>query len=64
VQSNGKKEIFYAPILLYVGTNDVRRSRNLDYVMGEVYDFMNTVKAKFPDSKLVLSGVLRSKRVS
>jgi hypothetical protein len=47
-----------------VGTNDVRKSRNLDYVMGEVYDLMNTVKAKCPDSKLVLSVVLRSKSVS
>jgi hypothetical protein len=31
--------------------------------MGEVYDFVNTAKAKFPDSRLVLSGVLRSKGV-
>jgi len=46
-----------------VGTNDVRRSRNLDYVMGEVYDLVNTAKAKFPGSRIVLSGVLRSKGV-
>jgi hypothetical protein len=32
--------------------------------MGEVYDLMSTVTAKFPDSRLVLSGVLRSKGVS
>jgi hypothetical protein len=44
--------------------NDVKRSRNLDYVMGEVYKLMNTVKAKFPGSKLVLSGVLGGKGVS
>jgi hypothetical protein len=29
-------------VVIHVGTNDVRRSRNLD-VMGEVYDLMNTV---------------------
>ena len=43
-----------------MGTNDVRRSRNLDYIMGEVYDLVNTAKTKFPGSRLVLSGVLRS----
>jgi len=44
-----------------VGTSDVGRSRNLDYTMGEVNDLVNTAKAKFPGSRLVLSGVLRSK---
>ena len=51
-------------VVIHVGTNDVRRSRNLDYVMGEVYDFVNTAKAKFPGSRLVFSGVLRSKGVT
>jgi hypothetical protein len=46
-------------IVIHVGTNDIRRSRNLDYVMGEVYDLVNTAKAKFPGSRQVLSGVLR-----
>jgi hypothetical protein len=46
-----------------VGTNDDRRTRNLDYVMGEVYDLVNTAKAKFPGSRIVLSGVLRNKGV-
>jgi len=46
-----------------VGTNDFRRSRNLDYVMGEVYDIVNMARAKFPGSRLVLVGVLRSKGV-
>jgi hypothetical protein len=50
-------------VVIHVGTNDVRRSRNLDYIVGEVYDLMNMAKAKFPDSILVLSGVLRSKGV-
>jgi len=51
-------------VVIHVGTNDVRRSRNLDCVMGEVYDLVNTSKAKFLGSRLVLSGVLRSKRVN
>jgi lysophospholipase L1-like esterase len=50
-------------VVIHVGTNDVGRSRNLDYVMGEVYDPVNTAKAKFPGSRLVLSVVLRSRSV-
>jgi hypothetical protein len=48
-------------VVIHVEINDVRRSRNLDYVMGEVYDLVNMVKAKFLGSRLVLSGVLRCK---
>jgi hypothetical protein len=51
-------------VVIHVGTNDVRNYRNLDYVMGEVYDLVNTAKTKFPGSRLVLSGVLRSRGVS
>ena len=36
-------------VAIHVGTNDARRSRNLDYIMGEIYDLVNTSKAKFPD---------------
>jgi len=50
-------------VVIHVGTNDVRRPRNLDVIMGEVYDLVNTAKAKFPGSRLVFSGVLRSKGV-
>ena len=50
-------------VVIHVGTNDVRRSRNLDYIMREVYDLVNTAKAKFSGSRLVLSGVLRGKGV-
>jgi hypothetical protein len=45
-------------VVIHVGTNDVRRSRNLDYIMGEVHD-VNTAKTKSPGSRIVLSGVLR-----
>jgi len=48
--------------VIHVGTNDVRRSRNLDDIMGEVYDHVNTAKGKFRGSRLVLSGVLRSSK--
>jgi hypothetical protein len=51
-------------LVIHVGTNDVRIHRNLDYIMGEVFDFVNTTKAKFPGSILVLSGVLRRKDVT
>ena len=32
--------------------------------MGEVHDLVNTAKAKFPGSRIVLSGVLRSRGVN
>ena len=50
-------------VVIHVGTNDVRRSRNLDYIMGEVYDLVNTAKEKFPGSRLVLSHAFRAKGV-
>jgi hypothetical protein len=52
------------PLVIHVGTNDVRRPRNIHFIMGEVHDLVNKVKAKFPGSRLVLSGVLRSKGVN
>jgi hypothetical protein len=45
-------------VVIHIGTNDPKRSVNLDYVMGEVYLLVNTAKVKFPQSKIV-SGVLR-----
>ena len=50
-------------VIIHVGTNDVRRTRNLDYIMGEVYNLVTTAKEKFPGSRLVLSGVLRNEGV-
>jgi len=51
-------------VVIHVGTNDVRSSRNLDYVMGDVYDLVNTAKAKFQGSRLIVIDVLRSRGVS
>ena len=45
-------------VVIHVGTNDLKRSVNLDYVMGELYSLVNKAKVKFPQSKIVLSGVL------
>jgi hypothetical protein len=45
-------------VVIHVGTNDLKRSIDLDYVMGEVYSLVNTAKDNFPQSKTVLSGVL------
>ena len=46
-------------VVIHVGTNNLKRSANLDYVMGEVYSLVNTANVKFPQSKIVQSGVLR-----
>jgi lysophospholipase L1-like esterase len=60
-----KRNLGYSDtVVIQVGTNDVTRSRNLDYVMGEVYDLVNTAKATFPRSRLVLTGILRSRGVN
>jgi hypothetical protein len=47
----------------FIKFRELLHQLNLDYVMGEVYDLVNTAKAKFPGSTLVLSGVLRNKGV-
>jgi hypothetical protein len=51
-------------VIIHVGTNHIKQSVNLDYVMGEVYSFVDEAKVKFPKSKFVLSGVLRWTDVS
>jgi lysophospholipase L1-like esterase len=51
-------------VVIDVGTNDLRRTANLEYVMGDVYSLVNKAKSKFPQVRLVLSGVVRRKDVS
>jgi hypothetical protein len=46
-------------VVIHVGTNDLKRSVNLDYVMGELYSLVNKAKVKLSQSKIVLNGVLR-----
>jgi hypothetical protein len=51
-------------VIIHVGTNYLRTTRNLDFVTGEVYTLMAKVKIKCPGCRLVLSGVLRRRDVS
>ena len=51
-------------LIIHVGTNDLRTTRKLDFVMGEVYALVSTAKNKLPNCRLVLSGVLRRTDVS
>lgn len=46
-------------VILHVGTNDSKR--NVDYVIGDMYDLITTAKKRFPTTKLIVSGVLRRK---
>jgi hypothetical protein len=50
--------------VIHVGTNDLRRTEDLDYVMGDMYALVNKAKTKSPKSRLVLSGILRRRDVS
>jgi lysophospholipase L1-like esterase len=45
-------------VVIHVGTNDLRRTANLDYVMGDVYALVNKAKTKLPQARITLSGVL------
>ena len=51
-------------IIIHVGTNDLRTTRNLYFVMGEVYTLVATANRKHSKCRLVLSGVLRRRDVS
>ena len=51
-------------VILHIGKNDVRSYINLDYFMGDVYNVVTTAKTKFPDARLIIVGVLRSRGVS
>ena len=50
-------------IILHIGTNDLKSTRNLDWIMGEAYDLVAMVKKKLPYSRLILSGVIRRRDV-
>jgi hypothetical protein len=51
-------------VVIHVGTNYMKRTGNLDYLIGDAYDLINTAKNKFSTSRVVLSGVLRRTDVS
>jgi lysophospholipase L1-like esterase len=44
-------------VIIHVGTNDLRTTTNLDWVMGEVYALVTTAKVKLPNCRLVLNEV-------
>ena len=35
-------------VIIHVGTSDLRTTRNINFVLGEVYAFVATAKGKFP----------------
>jgi len=51
-------------VIIHVGTNDLRTTRNLDTVMGEVCVLVCAAKKMLPNCRVVLSGVLRRRDVS
>ena len=51
-------------VIIHFGTNDLKTTRNLDFVMGEVYALVAAAKNKLPNRRLLLSGVLRRRDVS
>ena len=50
-------------VVIHVGTNDIKRSKNYDYVMGDIYGLISAAKTKFPSTSVILSGVLRRHRI-
>jgi hypothetical protein len=42
----------------------MRTTRNLEFIMAEVYALVSTAKKKLPNCRLVLSGVVRRRDVS
>jgi len=50
-------------VIIHEGTNDMRTTRNLDFVMGEVYALLPRAKKKLPNCRRLLSGVLRPRDV-
>ena len=51
-------------VVNHVGTNDLRRTGNLNYIMGDVCDLVHMAKTKFSTSRVVLSSMLWRRDVS
>jgi len=47
-------------VVIHVGTNDIRRNRNFDYVMGDVYVLVNTAREKHYAFPLLVASILRT----
>ena len=50
-------------VIIHVGTNDMRTTRNLDFIIG-VYALVSAAKKKLPNCRLILSGVMQRRDVS
>jgi hypothetical protein len=50
-------------VVIHVGTNDIKRTGNLDHVMGDVYGLIDMTKTKFSATRVVLSGIVRRRDV-
>ena len=51
-------------VIIHVCTNELRTTRNFDFVMKEVYTLVDTAKRKLRKCRVFLSGVLRRRDVS
>jgi hypothetical protein len=51
-------------VIIQVGTNDIRTTRNPYFVKGEVYALVSAGKMNLPNCRIVLSGVLRLRDLS
>jgi len=51
-------------VITHVSNNDLRTTRNLEFVMGETNVLMATAKRKFRNCRLVQSGLLRRRVIS
>ena len=51
-------------VIVHVGTNDLKTTRNLDLIMVEAYELVAMVKKKLPYSRLILNGVIRRRDMS
>jgi hypothetical protein len=51
-------------IVIHVGTNNLRRTVNLNYVVGDVYDLVYMTKSKCSTARVNLRGILWRQDVS
>ena len=48
-------------VIVHVGTNDLNKTKDVDYFIGNYWNSMIDLKIKFPNAKVSLSGVLKRK---
>ena len=50
-------------VIIHGGSNNLRRCRSFDHLMGDIYELGVAAKTRFPSSRIVLSGVIRRRDV-